>query len=71
MDSLQLNDEESSGEFKKTDAILRFYYKIDPDQLGDQEYIKLLTEYAYVRKEERNFYIGILRQVVSEAFGKG
>ena len=42
----------------------------NPAELHNDEYYKIYTDYLFLKKTERNFWIGIFRQVISEAFGK-
>ena len=51
-------------------AQLRYHYRIDPEDLSDQDLIKLWSEYVWAKMREREYYLGILREVVSEIFGK-
>ncbi|WP_143164256.1 sarcosine oxidase subunit delta [Hymenobacter daecheongensis] len=49
-------------------ALLRFHYKVDPDTLSDRAYYTLWHDYLYVRSQERALLLGVMRQVISEAF---
>jgi hypothetical protein len=52
-------------------ATLRYYYpNINVDRLSDERREKLWNEWIYVRSQERIFQLGILRQVIEEAFSK-
>lgn len=43
----------------------------EPEKLSTEEYYKKYADYLYLQTLKRNFYVGILRQVVGEAFGGG
>lgn len=53
---------------RKVDALLRLHYKVDPAKLSDRKRLELWSEYVYTRQAEREFQLGIFRQVLSEAF---
>lgn len=40
-----------------------------PDKLSDKQFAKAYQAFLFIRNTEREFYINILREVVSEAFG--
>lgn len=50
----------------KIDALLRFHYKVDPDNIEDDEYYKLFNELMYIKNFERNIYKSALVEVVNE-----
>ena len=41
----------------------------EPEKLSTEEYYKKYADYLYLKKKERDFWVGIFRQVISEAFG--
>ncbi|MFD2787941.1 hypothetical protein [Hymenobacter rubripertinctus] len=55
-------------EDRKVDALLRFHFKLDPQELDDEAYWQLWYDYLYARQTERNLLLGVMRQVISEAF---
>jgi hypothetical protein len=67
------DDEEQELKFekeqRKINAILRYHYKVDPEELDDETQIRLWHEYIYVKSEERIFQMGILRTVLGEIVG--
>jgi hypothetical protein len=63
-------DESAIGkEQRKVNAILRFHYKIEPEELSDEDQSRLWHEYIYVKSQERIFQMGILRTVLGEMLG--
>lgn len=55
-------------------AILRYYYSIDPDTLSEDEWIRLYAEYRFVRRNElKEMEITMhnaLAEIVNKLFGK-
>ncbi len=54
---------------RKVDALLRLHCRVEPEALDDEARIKLWYDYLYARQSARNLLLGVLRQVVTEAFG--
>lgn len=54
----------------KQRALLRYHYQIDPAGLSDEAFDQLWEEYLYVRHQDREMLVSVMRQVVAEAFGK-
>jgi hypothetical protein len=40
----------------------------NPEELSTEEYYRAYAEWEYLRKMDRDFYISILRQIISEIF---
>lgn len=55
---------------RKVDALLRFHFKVDPDTLDDEAYWRHWYDYLYARQQERDLMLGVMRQVLNEAFAK-
>ncbi len=53
---------------RKVDALLRFHYKVEPSSLSDEAYWQLWYDYLFVREQKRELMLGVMRQVVNEAF---
>ncbi len=51
-------------------ALLRYHFKIEPENLSDEEFIKLWNEYVFCTETEKNRQLFVLRKVASEIFGK-
>lgn len=39
----------------------------NPQELSTEEYYKKYADYLFLKKEKRDFYIGILRQILIES----
>ncbi len=54
--------------------MLRYHYRIDPDTMEDDEWLRLYAEYRYVRKTElkeyeiavRNALTGVINEMFAE-----
>lgn len=55
-----------SDVYAKWDAIIRYHYRMNPDELNDQEYWELVAEYRYAKELEQNRVKNGLREVASE-----
>ena len=53
---------------RKVDALLRFHYKEDPATWDDTTYWRRWYDLLYAREQEREMLLGVLRQVINEAF---
>lgn len=55
-------------------AVLRYHYRIDPDALSEDEWIRLYAEYRFVRRNElKEMEITVhnaLAEIVNKLFGK-
>ena len=45
-----------TDELGQMDALLRYHFKIDPDQLGDSEYYKMAAQLTWVIEMENKKY---------------
>lgn len=55
-----------SDVYAKWDAIIRYHYRMNPEELNDQEYWELVAEYRYAKEIEQNGIKNGLREVASE-----
>jgi len=56
--------------YRKINLILQYEMGVaEPEKLSTEEYYKKYADYLYLKKKERDFWVGIFRQVISEAFG--
>lgn len=54
---------------KKINAILKYRMGIKhPELLSDEEYDKAYAAYIFLRQHDREFYLGIGRQLLNELF---
>ena len=55
---------------KKWNAILRLEYGIEPEQLNDGEWAKLVAEYKYIEERRREIFRADLKTVLYELAAK-
>ena len=57
-------------DYRKVDALLRFHYGVDPNNLEDVAYWQLWGEYDFVHEQQRALHLGVMRTVLTELLGK-
>ena len=62
--------ESSFTQIEGINAVLRYHYRIDPDDLDDDDWLKLYAEYRLVRKNELKEYEAAVHNALAEVVNK-
>ena len=63
-----INPTPQEDEFKKSAALIRYYFKVNPYELPMDEFYKLLEEALWVQKHNNNKLENLLQQVMVQNF---